>query len=69
MKKNLYKFAAMDVIVSVLNDKCMSLRSAAAQDVAYYTDSDGSIPEWAKAENDKNIAIAEYIENFIDKLC
>ena len=29
MKKNLYKFAAMDVIVNALNDKCMLLRSAA----------------------------------------
>lgn len=69
MKKNLYKFAAMDVIVSVLNEKCMSLRSAAEQNASYYNDSDGGIPEWAQAENDKNIAIAEYIENFIDKLC
>lgn len=69
MKKNMYKFAAMDVIVNALNDQCMSLRSAAEQNAAYYTDSDGSIPEWAQAENDKNIAIAEYIENFIDKLC
>lgn len=69
MKKNLYKFAAMDVIVSVLNEKCMSMRAAAEQNAAYYTDSDGGIPEWAQAENDKNIAIAEYIENFIDKLC
>lgn len=69
MKKNLYKFAAMDVIVGVLNDKCMSLRYEAEKNAAYYADSDGGIPEWAKAENDKNIAIAEYIENFIDKLC
>lgn len=69
MKKNLYKFAAMDVIVNALNEKCMSLRAAAEQNASYYADSDGGIPEWAKAENDKNIAIAEYIESFIDKLC
>lgn len=69
MKKSLYKFAAMDVIVGVLNEKCMSLRAGAEQNAAYYADSDGGIPEWAQAENDKNIAIAEYIENFIDKLC
>lgn len=69
MKKNLYKFAAMDAIVNALNDKCMSLRSAAEHNAAYYADSDGGIPEWAQAENDKNISIAEYIENFIDKLC
>lgn len=69
MKKSLYKFAAMDVIVGVLNEKCMALRASAEQNAAYYADSDGGIPEWAQAENDKNIAIAEYIENFIDKLC
>lgn len=59
----------MDAIVNALNDKCMSLRSAAEQNAAYYADSDGGIPEWAQAENDKNIVIAEHIENFIDKLC
>ena len=69
MKKNLHKFAAMGVIVNVLNEKCLSLRASAEQNAAYYTGSDGSIPEWAQAETDKNIAIAEYIENFIDKLC
>ena len=69
MKKSLYKFAAMDVIVNALNDKCIALRGGAEQNAAYYADNDGGIPEWAQAENDKNIAIAEYIENFIDKLC
>lgn len=69
MKKSLYKFAAMDVIVSALNEKCMLLRAAAENNSSYYSDSDGGLPEWAQAENDKNIAIAEYIENFIDKLC
>lgn len=69
MKKNLHKFAAMDVIVNALNDKCASLRNAAQQNAEYYADNDGGMPEWAQAENDKNIAIAEYIENFIDKLC
>lgn len=69
MKKNLYKFAAMDVIVGILNAQCMSLRAGVEQNAAYYAGSDGGIPEWAQAENDKNIAIAEYIENFIDKLC
>ena len=59
----------MDIIVGVLNDKCMSLRADVEQNAAYYADSDGGIPEWVQAENDKNIAIAEYIENFIDKLC
>lgn len=69
MKKSLYKFAAMDVIVNALNDECTALRVGAEQTAAYYADKEGGIPEWAQAENDKNIAIAEYIENFIDKLC
>lgn len=69
MKKSLYKFAAMDVIVGALNDKCMSLRAYAERNAEYYADSDGGIPEWAQLEIDKNIAIADYIENFIDKLC
>lgn len=69
MKKNLYKFAAMDVIVNALSEKCTALRAAAEQTAEYYADNDGGMPEWAQAENDKNIAIAEYIENFIDKLC
>lgn len=69
MKKSLYKFAAMDVIVGALNDKCMSLRADAERNAEYYADSDSCIPEWTQLEIDKNIAIAEYIENFIDKLC
>nr|DAW50425.1 MAG TPA: hypothetical protein [Caudoviricetes sp.] len=69
MKKTLYKFAAMDVIVGTLHDKCMSLRAYVERKAAYYVNSDVGIPAWEQAENDKTIAIAEYIENFIDKLC
>lgn len=68
MKKNLYKYAAMDVIVETLADKCKSLRDEVKNATEYYGENYGEIPDYGKAHIDKHIAIADFIEDFISKL-
>lgn len=68
MKKNLYKYAAMSVIVEVLAEKCKSLRDEVKRGTEYYEENYGEIPEYGKADIDKHIAIADFIDDFISKL-
>ena len=68
MKKNLYKYAAMAVIVETLADKCKSLRDEVKTATEYYGENYGEIPDYGKADIDKHIAIADFIEDFISKL-
>lgn len=68
MKKNLYKYAAMSVIVEVLVEKCKSLRDDVKRGTEYYEENYDVIPEYGKADIDKKIAIADFIEDFISKL-
>lgn len=68
MKKNLYKYAALSVIVETLNEKCKSLRAAVQRYTEYYEGNHAVIPDWTKADIDRNAAIADFIEDFISKL-
>ena len=68
MKKNLYKYAAMAVIAETLIDKCKSLREEVKRSTEYYNSNYDAIPDYGQAEIDKNVAIAEFIEDFISKL-
>lgn len=68
MKKNLYKYAAMSVIVETLADKCKSLRDEVKTATEYYGENYDEIPDYGKADIDKHIAIADFIEDFISKL-
>lgn len=68
MKKNTYKYAALAVIEEVLSLKLSSLRNAAEYTIATYNGDDGELSGWAKEYVEKQTAIANYIEDFIDKL-
>ncbi len=68
MKKNLYKYAAMSVIVETLADKCKSLRDEVKTATEYYGENYDVIPDYGKEDIDKHIAIADFIEDFISKL-
>ena len=68
MKKNLYKYAALSVIVETLNEKVAALRDDVEYTKERYKDEDDGIPKWAQDSIDKNIGIADFIEDFISKL-
>lgn len=68
MKKNLYKYAAMAVIVETLNEKVVSLRSAVEYTKERYKDDEEGTPAWAQDSIDKDTGIADFIEDFISKL-
>ena len=68
MKKNLYKYAAMDVIVETLNDKVVSLRNDVEYTKERYKDDEDGVPTWAQDVIDKNTCIADFIDDFISKL-
>lgn len=68
MKKNLYKYAAMAVIAETLIDKCKSLRDEVKRSTEYYNGNYGVIPDYGQSDIDKNLAIADFIEDFISKL-
>ena len=65
MKKNLYKYAAMSVIIEVLAEKCKSLRYEAKSATEYYAENYDEIPDYGKADIDKPIAIADFIEDLL----
>lgn len=48
MKKNLYKYAAMAVIVETLNEKAVSLRNGVEYTKERYKDDEDGIPAWAQ---------------------
>ena len=68
MKKKLYKYAAMAVIVETLNEKTVSLRN----DVEYlkerFNGDENGVPTWAQDSIDKNTGIADFLDDFISKL-
>lgn len=68
MKKNLYKYAAMFVIVEVLNKEADAFRNRAENVKERYKDDEGGIPEWAQDDIDKDTAIADFLDDFISKL-
>lgn len=68
MKKNLYKYAAMSVIVEVLNNEAMSFRNRVEYTKERYKDDEDGIPAWAQDSIDKNIGIADFLDEFISKL-
>lgn len=68
MKKNLYKYAAMAIIVETLNDKAESLRNSAQFDIDRYKDSEDEMPYWTKDEIAKYQGMADFLDDFISKL-
>lgn len=68
MKKNLYKYAAMSVIVEVLNNEAMSFRNRVENVKEHYKDDEDGIPAWAQDDIDKDTAIADFLDEFISKL-
>ena len=68
MKKNLYKYAAMAVIVETLNEKVVSLRKDVEYTKESYKDDEDGVPTWAQDSIDKNTGIADFIDDFISKL-
>lgn len=68
MKKNLYKYAAMAVIVETLNEKAVSLRNGVEYTKECYKDDENGISAWAQDEIDKNIGMADFLDDFISKL-
>ena len=68
MKKNLYKYAAMAVIVETLNDKVVSLRNDVEYTKERYKDDEDGVPTWTQDVIDKNTCIADFIDDFISKL-
>lgn len=65
MRKNLYKYAALAVIVEELCSKADSIRNSAEENLKYYGD---EVPEYVKAEHEKQMAIADEIDLFVSKL-
>ena len=65
MRKNLYKYAALAIIVEELVAKADSIRIGAKESLKYYGE---EVPEYAKAESEKQMAIADEIDLFISKL-
>ena len=68
MKKNLYKYAAMAIIVETLNEKVESLRNDVEYTKERYKDEEDGIPMWAQDSIDKNTGMADFIDDFISKL-
>ena len=68
MKKNLYKYAALSVIVETLNEKVESLRNSVEYTKNNYKDDEDGIPMWAQDSIDKETGMADFIEDFISKL-
>ena len=68
MKKNLYKYAALSLIVEVLNDKVVALRNSVEYTKENYKDDEGGIPTWAQDSIDKDAGMADFIDDFISKL-
>lgn len=68
MKKNLYKYAAMAVIVETLNDKVVSLRAGVEYTKERYKDDEDGVPAWAQDSIDKDTGIADLLDDFISKL-
>lgn len=68
MKKNLYKYAAMAIIVETLNEKVESLRNDVEYTKERYKDEEDGIPTWAQDSIDKNTGMADFIDDFISKL-
>jgi hypothetical protein len=64
---NKYTYAALDEIVSTLCKKVEDLRESANNSVEYYTRDGEEIPDYAKVEIEKENAIADLIEKFIEK--
>lgn len=68
MKKNLYKYAAMAVIVETLNEKAVSLRNDVEYTKERYKNDEDGVPAWAQDSIDKNTGIADFLDDFISKL-
>ena len=68
MKKNLYKYAAMAIIVETLNEKVESLRNDVEYTKERYKNEEDGIPTWAQDSIDKNTGMADFIDDFISKL-
>lgn len=68
MKKNLYKYAALAVIVETLNEKVAALRDDVEYTKERYKDEEDGIPKWAQDSIDKNTGTADFIDDFISKL-
>lgn len=68
MKKNLYKYAALSVIVEILNEKVESLRNSVEYTKNNYKDDEDGIPTWAQQQIDKDAGMADFIDDFISKL-
>lgn len=68
MKKNLYKYAAMSVIVEVLNNEAAAFRNRVENVKERYKDDEDGIPTWEQEDIDRDTAIADFIDDFISKL-
>lgn len=68
MKKNLYKYAALSVIVETLNEKAVALRNSVEYTKERYKDDEDGIPAWAQDSIDKETGMADFIDDFISKL-
>lgn len=68
MKKHLYKYPALSVIVEILNEKAVALRNSVEYTKEHYKDEEDGIPTWAQDLIDKETGIADFIDEFISKL-
>lgn len=68
MKKKLYKYAALSVIVETLNEKVVALRNSVEYTKERYKDEEDGIPTWAQDSIDKETGMADFIDDFISKL-
>lgn len=66
MKKNLYKYAALAIIVEKLAAEADTMRRNAEGTQAYYDPE--NVPDYAKEEIERNIAIADELDAFWQKL-
>lgn len=62
-----YTFAAYDEIVNTLCMKVDALRADADNTSEYYKGNGGEIPDYAKDDLEKKYAIANLIEQYINK--
>lgn len=66
MKKNLYKYAALAIIVEKLAAEADTMRRDAENTRSYYEPE--SVPEYAKEEIVRKLAIADEIDAFWQKI-
>lgn len=67
MKKNVYRFAAMDCIVNAISEEINAQHETNKMNLEYYNTYE-EMPEYVRKEYDKRNGIIAELEDFIDKL-